>query len=199
MHSDQLYMDRIHVFIPIVHPNRFTEWRKRGPANEAQVALRQAIWTLAASTSPVYHCTSQNTLYIQAREAAERLDHRSDTTDTEHVQTWVLLAIYELMWVGFRRAWLSAGRAFRLLQLDPSWSSDLPRRISTSLTDGGHNQDWVEVEERRRTFWMAYCLDRLISLQNGSPPTFSQQVITCYSQFPSEITVWKFGLTSPGC
>ncbi|KAK4235915.1 fungal-specific transcription factor domain-containing protein [Achaetomium macrosporum] len=174
---DQLYVDRIHVFIPIVHLSRFSEWRKRGPASEAQAALRQAIWTLAASTSPVYHCTFQETIYRQARDAVEGLDQRSDATHTEHVQAWVLLAIYELMWVGFRRAWISAGRAFRLLQLDPTWSNEPEARVSTSPPDGGHTKGWVEAEERRRTFWMAYCLDRLISLQNGSPPTFSEKVL----------------------
>lgn len=182
-------MDRIHMFIPIVHHGRYAEWSKFEPGSmgEAQSALRNAMWTLAASAS-AYHLTLRDSLYQRTRQALENLDHHAGssddptatmtaTADTEVVQAWLLLAVHELMCVSFRRAWITAGRAFRLIQLDPSWTAadgGLPTEIH--VNNQQHQAQWIEIEQRRRTFWFAYCLDRLMSLRNGSPPTFSERV-----------------------
>lgn len=138
------------------------------------------MWTLAASTSG-FHLTLRDSLYRRTRRALEGLDGRSNATDTdvveaELVQAWLLLAVHELTSVGFRRAWISAGRAFRLLQLTPSWTTAIWTAADNDAPPQKTHGDWVEAEERRRTFWFAYCLDRLISLRNGSPPTFSERV-----------------------
>ncbi|KAJ8115872.1 hypothetical protein ONZ43_g4564 [Nemania bipapillata] len=90
------------------------------------------------------------------------------TTEIEHVQAWLLLAIHELMFIDFRRGWISAGRAFRLIQLD--WA-----RYTDDLGSECAPLQWIEIEQKRRTFWVAYCLDRFMSLRSGSPPTFSEQ------------------------
>lgn len=158
---------------------------------EAQTALRNAMWTLAASAS-AYHLTLRDSLYQRTRQALENLDHRTssadDTTattttvitttaDTEVVQAWLLLAVHELMCVSFRRAWITAGRAFRLIQLDPSWTAaDGGVTTEMHVDIQNHQAQWIETEQRRRTFWFAYCLDRLMSLRNGSPPTFGDRV-----------------------
>jgi hypothetical protein len=134
------------------------------------------MWTMAASSS-AYHLSLRDPLYRRTRQVLEGLDERINATiavDTENVQAWLLLAVYELIYVGFRRAWISAGRAFRLIDLDPSWAA-MEADDSTPLAhaDRAH---WVESEQRRRTVWFAYCLDRLISLRNGSPATLNKRV-----------------------
>lgn len=132
------------------------------------------MWTLAASFS-VHYQNTRESLYRHTRGALDRLDSTStqassgSTTEVELVQSWLFLAIHELMCVDFRRGWMSAGRAFRLIQL--SWLQDPD---STNLNLG--QTEWVEMECRRRAFWLAYCLDRFISIRNGSPVTFSEQV-----------------------
>lgn len=184
------------MFIPILHHGRCVEWAKSEPGtmSEAQTALRNAMWTLSASAS-AYHLTLRDSLYQRARQALENLDQRncgaddSTTTtvapvttaaDTEVVQAWLLLAVYELMCVSFRRAWITAGRAFRLIQLDSAWT-EADGGVPTEMISGNqhHQAKWIEIEQRRRTFWFAYCLDRLMSLRNGSPPTFGERVSTC--------------------
>ncbi|KAI2610510.1 hypothetical protein GGR54DRAFT_617247 [Hypoxylon sp. NC1633] len=132
--------------------------------------------TLAASTS-AYHLTLRNSFYQKTRQALESLDQRgnADAVDTENVQAWLLLAVYELMCVGFRHAWISAGRAFRLIQLDPTWTTAVGSAADDN-TSSPHQEYWVEAEQRRRTFWFAYCLDRFLSLRNGSSLTFSERV-----------------------
>lgn len=181
------------MFIPIIHHGRYVEWTKSesGMMGEAQVALRNAMWTLAASAS-AYHLTLRDSLYQRTRQALENVDQRTGSTDepttttnpeitaaadTEVVQAWLLLAVHELMCVSFRRAWITAGRAFRLIQLDPSWTAadgGVPTELH--IDSQLHQAQWIEIEQRRRTFWFAYCLDRLMSLRNGSPPTFSERV-----------------------
>ncbi|KAF2966563.1 hypothetical protein GQX73_g6993 [Xylaria multiplex] len=168
---DQLYMDRIHEFVPIVHHDS---------VRDAHMALRYAMWTLAASAS-VYHSALRDTLYYRTRQLLESpnpLGSNANIANTETIQAWLLLATHELMCVSFRHAWISAGRAFRLIQLDTTWVTE-----KGSIPDDGtpppDQSQWVEAEKRRRTFWFAYCLDRLLSLRNGSHPTLRERVPMC--------------------
>ncbi|KAH8785756.1 fungal-specific transcription factor domain-containing protein [Diaporthe sp. PMI_573] len=190
---DQLYMDRIHMFIPILHHGRCVEWAKSEPGtmSEVQTALRNAMWTLSASAS-AYHLTLRDSLYQRARQALENLDQPADT---EVVQAWLLLAVYELMCVSFRRAWITAGRAFRLIQLDSAWT-EADGGVPTEMISGNqhHQAKWIEIEQRRRTFWFAYCLDRLMSLRNGSPPTFGERVSV---RLPCPEAAFQYGQPVP--
>ncbi|POR33756.1 hypothetical protein TPAR_06061 [Tolypocladium paradoxum] len=184
---DQLYFDKIHLFVPILHRQRCLSWRRQAGRTASQTALQYAVWTLAAAGSANY-LSFRDLLYRQARERLEALDLQSATSpalssaDVEQVQAWLLLAIYELKCVGFRRGWITAGRAFRLMQLDNQWFRD---EDTSDLTLP--QMDCVEVEMKRRTFWMAYCLDRFIGLRNGSAPTFNEQV-TAQVRLPASET-----------
>ncbi|KAL7622902.1 hypothetical protein AAE478_006581 [Parahypoxylon ruwenzoriense] len=166
---DQLYFDRIHDFIPILHRRRCLSWRRRPDQSPAHAALQYAIWTLAASGSAHYH-GFRDMLSRQARQFLERLGSDPDSesaasTELEQVQAWLLLAVHEFMCVGFRRGCITAGRAFALIQLNSrQWLRDDPEA------------DCVDSEQKRRAFWMAFCLDRFISLRNSSMPTFGEQM-----------------------
>lgn len=118
----------------------------------------------------LYHSASQRLEELEAKGNARPL------IDIMQAQAWLLLALYEFMRVDFRRGWMSAGRAFRLIQLMRLHELDLSDTPLTIPT-----MDWVDTEERRRTFWLAYSLDRFVSLSNGYPLTLSEQVITRYA------------------
>ncbi|KMU87076.1 hypothetical protein CIHG_05016 [Coccidioides immitis H538.4] len=171
--SDQLYFDRIHTFAPIVHQRQYFSWSRQPNKTEAQICLQYAMWTLAASVSAHYQ-SIRDSLYGFMRRALDSLEAENinlAVTDIEQVQAWLLLAIHEFMCVDFRRAWISAGRAFRLIQLNWFHNTE-PLNMTIS------QMEWVEAERKRRTFWMAYCLDRFVSIRTGSPLTFSEQMIT---------------------
>ncbi len=36
-------------------------------------------------------------------------------------------------------------------------------------------KDWTEREERRRTFWMTFCIDRYASIGTGWPMTYDEK------------------------
>ncbi|KAI0010259.1 fungal-specific transcription factor domain-containing protein [Xylariaceae sp. FL0662B] len=168
---DQLYFDRVQTFAPIIHQRRYFSWARSIAKTEAQTCLRYAMWTLAASVSAHYHNIG-DALYRYTRQALESLDSKSMSlalTEMEQVQAWLLLAIHEFMCVDFSRSWVSAGRAFRLIQLNWLQYADAPDMGGLAATD------WVDAEQKRRTFWMAYCLDRFVSVRNGSPMTFNEQ------------------------
>ncbi|KAI1427792.1 fungal-specific transcription factor domain-containing protein [Xylaria sp. FL1777] len=169
---DQLYFDRVDACMPIVHQGRYSSWARQTTKTRQQLGLQYTLWTAAAAASAHYQGMGE-LLYYEARRLIrdpEECLSNPAATEIEYVQAWLLLAIHELMFIDFRRGWISAGRAFRLIQLD--WA-----RYTDDLGSNCAPAQWIETEQKRRTFWMAYCLDRFVSLRSGSPPTFSEQNI----------------------
>lgn len=169
--SDQLYFDRIHTFIPILHQRRYFSWRRQPGKSDSQICLQYVIWTMAASVS-AHHQSLGGGLYGCARRRLAQLDSKDiepGSNPVEEAQAWLLIAIHELMGVDFRRGWISAGRAFRLMQINWFHEPDIIDGVPLPA-------DWVELEQKRITFWMGYCFDRFISAQTGSLFTFNEQV-----------------------
>ena len=104
-------------------------------------------------------------------EAMELNDNQIESLNIEQVQAWVLLTLYEFMRVSYRRGWMSAGRVFRLVQLMRLYEIDGPGATAPSPT-------CIVSEEKRRTFWMAYLLDRLVSFRSGWPLTLNEQMVS---------------------
>lgn len=80
----------------------------------------------------------------------------------ELVQAIILISTYELMRGFYDVAWMSASRAFRMVQL-----------MKLHGVDGGaqnpvlDQKDLTEKEECRRAFWMAYLLDNLFAVRGN--------------------------------
>jgi hypothetical protein len=176
-HRDQLYFDRVHPSVPIFNQSRYFAQQTRhaghGDIPDHKLCLQYAMWTLAMALSSQFEA-SRTPLYNETRQMLEALDMAEDDVARvriEQVQAWLLIAFYEFSRVNFRRGWVSAGRAFRLVQLAKLHEIDSP---GVGL-DGG---DPVLVEERRRTFWVAYCLDRLICMKSQWPLTLVEEVVS---------------------
>ena len=168
-----MYFDRVHAFAPILHQRRYYTWDRQQTKTTSQNFLQNAMWTLATSVSAQFEIVGES-LYRDTRRTLELLeleDANIESIDIEQVQACILLAIYEFMRSNFRRGWMSVGRAFRLIQLIRLHEIDVPECVSMQT-------DWIETEERRRTFWMAYSLDRFVSIRSGLPLTLSEQVVS---------------------
>ena len=140
------------------------------------------MWTLAASLSAQFQHV-RDSLYKDSKEMLEILDWKDnemDSVDIEQAQAWILLAIYEFMQTNYRRGWMSAGRAFRLVQLMRLYGIDVPNS-PTMQRNAAAQSNWIEMEEKRRTFWMAYILDRFVSMRNEGPLTINEQVVRLLS------------------
>ncbi|KAL3479701.1 hypothetical protein BJX99DRAFT_255424 [Aspergillus californicus] len=187
---DQLYFDRVHTFAPILQRWRYHVWSKQQKKSEAQTCLQYAMWTIAAALSAQFR-SLRDPLYQETRRMLDALDSQGGRTDAtagiEQAQAWVLICIYEYMQLSPLQAWMSAGRCSRLVlgmrlyELDdPNNTVVMARDQETSLID------WTGLEERRRTFWMAYSLDRFISFHNGLPFTLNEQLIVTRLPGPEE-------------
>ncbi|KAI1763788.1 hypothetical protein GGR53DRAFT_356048 [Hypoxylon sp. FL1150] len=120
---------------------------------------------------------------MDTRQRLEELGaaHEQDWTGNmslEHIYAWLLLAHYEFMCKPYRRAVMTAGHAFRLVQVAFLHQVDV-REPSVAPANLGDRADscWVEAEQKGRTFWIAYCLDRCASLHCACPLTFREDAV----------------------
>jgi hypothetical protein len=185
---DQLYFDRVHRFVPMLHQKRYVV-RSRSEVSLFQPfdCLRHAVWMMAASVSAQPQHI-QDMLYIQARTSLEALELNPQESHNhlEEVQAWILLSMYETKCISFRKGWISAGRAIRLVHLLKLHEIDMPVGLNDKAPLAevlGGDQTWTVVEERRRTFWMAYCLDRMVNLLNQLPFTISEQSVATFRTY----------------
>jgi hypothetical protein len=179
-HRDHLYFDRVHSFFPILSRRHYFS-RTRRPRTSTEIdafqCLQYAMWTLAVSTSSQFQYI-QDDLYAHTRRMLDILEMdllQADFVHVEQVQAWALLSIYDFMRMGYRRGWVSAGKCLRFAVLMKLHNVDgRDGLVATSA----QNLSFAEAEERRRTFWMAYTIDRTISLLDTLPLTFDQHTVS---------------------
>ncbi|KAJ5519542.1 hypothetical protein N7453_001964 [Penicillium expansum] len=141
---DQLYLERTHHLAPILHRQRYFLWTRSPTKTEAQVCLQYAMWTLSGSLSS------------QLQHVCEAFYQHTCNL----LEACILILYYDQMKKSFRRGWTSAGRCIRAIQLMRLFEVDRPQ-------DRVESGDWVQKEEKRRAFWVAYSLDIFISLQGS--------------------------------
>ncbi|KAJ5608449.1 hypothetical protein N7537_005068 [Penicillium hordei] len=186
MHNDldQLYFDRAYAFAPIIHTHRYRSWSKQPNKSKQRICLQYAMWTLASSLSSQFHVQGCK-LYAKTRQLLHELEGEEPChqISLEQAQAWALLSIYELTCQDFHRGMMSAGRALRLIQMMRLYELDMPRIPHTMQVDQYQRQltpgqeDWVDIETKRRTFWFAYLIDRFTSLVDGQHMFFDERLI----------------------
>ncbi|RFU35919.1 hypothetical protein B7463_g324, partial [Scytalidium lignicola] len=171
----QVYFDKIHPSLPIIHKYRYLAAMNLAPNQRPPVTLRYAMWTLAASVAEKYMDLKEH-FYLRSRKYMEvdiLKGHGENMISISHAQTHILLASYEFKMMYFPRAWMSTGAAVRMVQmmglhrLDGA-GLDVKQCIPPP-------RDWTEREERRRTFWMAFAEDRYASIGTGWPMTIDER------------------------
>ena len=173
----QIYFDKVHPSLPMIHKYRYLAAMNLAPSQRPPVALRYAIWTLAASVTEKYmdlrdHFYQRSRKYI---EGDYMKGHGEHMISVAHAQTHCLLASYEFKMMYFPRAWMSTGSAIRLCQMMGLHRLDgAGLDVKQCLPPP---RDWTEREERRRTFWMAFCEDRYASIGTGWPMTIDEKDI----------------------
>jgi hypothetical protein len=135
------------------------------------------IWGQAASFSSKYDSLAD--IFCRRSQKYAEMDkmrgHGQGIITLAHCQTWVLSSLFEMRHMYFPRAWQSAGSGVRLALMMGLNRLDIDGaglEVKQPLRDP---KDWTEKEERRRTFWMAFCCDRFASLGTGWPITFDER------------------------
>ncbi|KAI1292984.1 hypothetical protein F5Y03DRAFT_15079 [Xylaria venustula] len=141
--------------------------------------------TLAASRSASYwRC--MNELYAESRvlleESRRAIDSHSiascDKIQIEYIQAWLLLALYESLRVNEWQAMMTAGYAFRLVQMTRLHELDKTQKVSCHPMEPlKPNETFSETGERRRTFWVAYTLDYFLCGRSEWPLTLYEDMV----------------------
>ncbi|KAH6678397.1 fungal-specific transcription factor domain-containing protein [Halenospora varia] len=173
----RIYFDKIHPSLPMIHKYRYLAAMNLAPTQRPPVALRYAMWCNAASVVDKFMDLKDH-FYQRARKYVEMdylKGHGEHMISVAHAQTHVLLATYEFKMMYFPRAWMSTGSAIRLCQMMSLHRLDeAGLDVKQCLPPP---RDWTEREERRRTFWMAFCEDRYASIGTGWPMTIDEKDI----------------------
>lgn len=116
----------------------------------------------------------------------------------ELVQAWLLLAHYEFLRIDEHQAMLTAGRAFRLVQLARLYDvdegssgggvDDIPLNPFDGSDGDEHEEDlsYAITEEKRRTFWLAFNFDRFLCSRNEWPLTLQEEAVRTRLPAPEE-------------
>ncbi|KLP20321.1 acetate regulatory DNA binding protein FacB [Fusarium fujikuroi] len=186
---DQLYFDRVHPLFPMVHKRRYLSWTKLKDPYPARQCLRMAMRALAASMSSQFRSRGED-LYLKARQMAEDLEASElglPWTDTaisiEQTQAWLLLAHYELLAPHIYPVQATARRAFRLVYLSRLHCCDQQEQSTVGSSNSSQASaparvDFPTLEEKRRTFWVAFCLDRCLIACGESLPAIQDEIIS---------------------
>ena len=191
---NRCYFDKVHPSQPCIHRPRYYAAMNLAPHMRPPVCLRYAMWANAAAVSDKYENLSEH-FYQRARKYVQQDEmkgHGESMITIAHCQTWSLLATYEFKCMYFPRAWMSSGRASRMAlmmgihRLDGN-GLDVKQCLPPP-------KDWTEREERRRTFWMSFCIDRYSSIGTGWPMTIDERDIM--SHLPVDEPAYE--LSRPG-
>lgn len=114
-------------------------------------------------------------LYLETKQRLETLTfttNNADSSDSEHVQALVLIATCESMRTYHRKAWMSTGLAFRLVQLLKLHEVDTP--TDALLLES----DYTVTEIKRRVSWTAHFLEHLFRLRDHWLITLNEHVVS---------------------
>lgn len=172
-----IYFEKIQPTLPLLHRPRYFTNLNLAPHMRPPICLRYMIWCHAASVSDKYY-ELHNHFYHRARKYAEMDEMKGfgeNIITLAHCQTWILIGAYEFRMIYFPRAWLSVGKATRLaLMMGLNRLDVVGLDVKQSMFPP---KDWTEREERRRTFWMAFCTDRYASIGTGWPMVIDENDI----------------------
>ena len=164
-----IFFDKIHPSLPMLRKYRYYTSMDLAPDRRPLICLRYSMWCHAAFITDRY-MHRQDIFYRRARKYVE-LDEMKSRGEVfvslARAQTWTLICAYEFKMMHFPRAWMSVGRAGRLaLMMGLNRIDGAGLDVKQALPPP---RDITETEERRRTFWMAYCVDRYASIGTGWP------------------------------
>ncbi|KAI0506080.1 fungal-specific transcription factor domain-containing protein [Xylaria bambusicola] len=192
----QLYIDRVHPMLPILSAATISKLRKDMDfLDQYERCLWFAVLTIATAFSSQFDDV-RDRLYLTTRSRLEEMDLAEDSLDSGRVelaQAWILLVFYEFTKTNYQRGWLSAGRLFRHVQMTALYSVDRGMKPSSVNTEA----DPVIEEEKRRAFWVAYCVDRIISVCDTAPLTLAEDVI--YTRLPCPDSDFHRGVITLQC
>ncbi|KAM0145755.1 hypothetical protein ACHAQE_011099 [Botrytis cinerea] len=169
-----IFFAKFYPVIPMIHEYRYYTSLTRAPLARPPICL-----------------SLEDLLYGRARRYLDASEIKGEGFVTiYHAQTWCLIAMLEAKNARFSQSWMSVGRAVRLVQMLGLYALDAERGDAKQVLPPA--EDWIELEERRRTFWTAFYGDRWASVLTGWPTTINENEIL--TNLPVSELSFRFGL-----
>ncbi|EFQ25024.1 hypothetical protein CGRA01v4_06675 [Colletotrichum graminicola] len=189
---NKTFFERQHHFIPIIHPGRYLQSFYSAPHKRPPMCLQYAVWTMASNGHEKY-AQYHDIFYKRARQYADADEMKGlgeHFLTVQHAQAWALISTDEARSLFFTRAAMSSAKCVRLVEM-----------MGLHRVDGDGQEmaptlapptSWVDLEERRRTFWGAYCIDCHASIATGWPTLIDPNEISTH--LPSSEEAFNLGL-----
>ncbi|EEU33938.1 uncharacterized protein NECHADRAFT_55833 [Fusarium vanettenii 77-13-4] len=163
----ETYFDNMGWAAPMIHKARFMESLSQQATRQTPKCLIYIIMALGASVSRNNQVVAK-TFYQCAKAQARSTDSKGEGQDSitlSHIQYWALVANFEAQQMMFSQAVNSLCRGIRTAQLLHLHRLDKQSEDSAVASA----EDWIELEERRRTWWVLFIADRLVCGTTGLP------------------------------
>ncbi|KAK7445574.1 binuclear zinc transcription factor [Colletotrichum acutatum] len=186
------YFDKWQYAAPMLHPTRYTMSLYLPPHMQPPMCLQYIVMASGAEVTKTHRQLAMP-FYHRAKAYVEADEMRGDGqffATVAHAQCWTLISNFEAQQLYFAQASMSLCRAIRIGQMLGLHRVDGEGVDAMSLLPPP--QDWSEAEERRRTWWVIYCSDRLVSGSTGWPVMINQQDITTH--LPASETAFETGV-----
>ncbi|KAF9134133.1 hypothetical protein BGW39_008048 [Mortierella sp. 14UC] len=176
-HLFDIHFRFVHPVLPMLHRKTFYD-QIHGP-EPPPPHLVFAVLGLASrfSDNPVFRTPQPGadrppcTIFYE--RAKELIKEEYDNSQIGTVQALLLMAIQQMGFCESQRAWLYVGMAIRMAE-DLGLNYDLPEQEQI--------RNPVLAEQRRRTWWSCYVVERLVCAGLGRPLSITQQ--HCETGFP---------------
>lgn len=173
MPDDETVYELIDIFFrtfpfAVMNPPRFRAAMQLAPAQRPPVAVQYIVMANAAMNSTKYEHFA-NMFYQRAVRYKDRMAlgmNVGDLMSVWFVQATALLTIFEYKSGMFPQAWMSIGASLRASVMLGMSSLDI-RRQSEPIIEAKDNT--ILLDEYRRTFFTAFCSDRLSASGTGWP------------------------------
>ncbi|KAH8659039.1 fungal-specific transcription factor domain-containing protein [Ilyonectria robusta] len=172
-HLISIYFDKLHHASPMLHRQRFIASLDLPTHMQPPLFLQYTIMALAAASSDTYRHLSLP-FYQRAKAYANGDDIENRCVTLAHAQYGNLMAKFEAEHLMFARASMSLCHSVRIAQILNLDKVDAGEKVNSDL---GAPNDWVELEERRRTWWAIFCCDHFVSATTKWPALIHVQDI----------------------
>ncbi|OLN87976.1 putative transcriptional regulatory protein C1683.13c-like protein 1 [Colletotrichum chlorophyti] len=177
---NKCFFERQQHFLPIINPGRYLQSFYSAPHKRPPMCLQYAVWSMASNGHEKYS-QHHEIFYKRARQYAdadEMKGYGEHFLTIQHAQAWALIATDEARCLYFTRAAMSSAKCVRLVQMMGlhRLDGDSQEMAPTLLPP----TSWVDLEERRRAFWGAYCIDCHASIATGWPTLIDPNEITTH-------------------
>ncbi|KAI8145110.1 fungal-specific transcription factor domain-containing protein [Fennellomyces sp. T-0311] len=172
------YFAQVHKYVPMIH-NPYFYKQLANKTDPPSPLLLYAMCAVASRWTGDYTGASSGQIapgFLYYQRAFAKIDEYSDAPRVSTIQALVLLTKYQEYYrrLGFfHRPGLYLGMAVRMCndlglpKLDPA---------------PGPDEDPQEYEEKKRTFWMVFIYDLMMSIEQGREPYFAN--IECTTEYP---------------